>query len=80
MDETLTSAEKGGDAGDEVKYELNRMDLVHNVKTRDTLYAHFDDNDAEYYKTFIEEIKSTDCNLLFEEERRGIIDWLRSFH
>jgi hypothetical protein len=36
-DETLTSAEKREDAGDEMKYRLNRMDLVHNVKTGDTL-------------------------------------------
>jgi hypothetical protein len=81
-DEILTSAEKREvkDAVDEVKYGLNRMDLIGNVETGDTLFAHFDDEDAEYYKTFIEEVKSADCNLLVEEERRGIIDWLRSFH
>ena len=68
------------DAGDEMKHGLNRMDLHRNIKTEDTLFAHFDDEDAEYYKTFIEEIRSTDGNLLIEEERRGVIDWLRSFH
>lgn len=80
VDEILTSAEKGGkDASDEIKHGLNRMDLLRNIETDDTLVANFDDEDTEYYKTFIEEIKSADGNLLIKEERRGVIDWLRSF-